>query len=99
LPEIAPVLKFEAAVKIAADVRLFLDEAPDAPPILRVLPVTRNSEQRVAVLLGPEGGWTDDERHRGITAGWSACSLGRNILRAETAAIAALSVIQAAWTE
>ena len=51
------------------------------------------------MLLGPEGGWTDEERDRAINAGWSACSLGCNILRAETAAIAALSILQAAWTE
>jgi 16S rRNA (uracil1498-N3)-methyltransferase len=51
----------------------------------------------VALLLGPEGGWTDEERSQALAAGWSACSLGGTILRAETAAVAGIAVIQAAW--
>jgi len=49
----------------------------------------------VAVAVGPEGGWTDVELKYFTDAGWQVVSLGPNILRSETAAIAALSVIAA----
>jgi 16S rRNA (uracil1498-N3)-methyltransferase len=97
LPEIAPVAEFDAALQTTADVRLLLDENSEALPILQVLPTIRHREDRVALLLGPEGGWTEDERRRALSNGWSGCSLGRHILRAETAALSATAVIEAAW--
>ena len=80
-----------------ATVRLLLDEIPDAPPFLARLPQQRTPADRIGLLLGPEGGWTDDERRQAIEAGWLPCSLAPTILRTETAAIAGLAVIQAAW--
>jgi RsmE family RNA methyltransferase len=46
-----------------------------------------------AVLIGPEGGWTDQERDQFTAAGWKAVSLGPFVLRAETAVCAALAVV------
>lgn len=97
LPELRPVIRFDKALQTEADVRLFLDETPEATPILDVLSAQRTVQDHVALLLGPEGGWTDEERQRAIAAGWNACGLGGTVLRAETAAIAAIAVIQAAW--
>ncbi|MBV9295447.1 MAG: RsmE family RNA methyltransferase, partial [Acidobacteriaceae bacterium] len=57
----------------------------------------RTPADRVALLLGPEGGWTDEERAQAIAAGWTPCSFGKMILRSETAALASLAIIQAAW--
>jgi 16S rRNA (uracil1498-N3)-methyltransferase len=57
----------------------------------------RQSGDRVALLVGPEGGWTERERAAIVDAGWTTVSLGNNILRAETAAIAALAIVNAAW--
>jgi 16S rRNA (uracil1498-N3)-methyltransferase len=51
----------------------------------------------VALLIGPEGGWAEEERSEFIAAGWAPVSLGPSILRAETAALAALAVVSAAW--
>lgn len=50
---------------------------------------------RVALAIGPEGGWAEDELKLFADAGWASASLGATILRAETAAIAALAVVQA----
>ncbi len=98
LPLIAPAVRLEKALQLpAASVRLQLDENSDVPPILQLLPETRAAADRVGLLLGPEGGWTDEERQQAVGAGWLAGSLGKNVLRAETAAVAALAVIQAAW--
>ncbi len=97
LPEIEPAVRFEKALQAPANVRLLLDENRDVPPILQVLPAERSAADRVALLLGPEGGWTDEERSQAADAGWIPCSLGKNILRAETAALAALAIVHAAW--
>jgi 16S rRNA (uracil1498-N3)-methyltransferase len=97
LPQIEPAVRFVKALQMNACVRLLLDEVPDAPPILQRLPEQRNVADRCALLLGPEGGWTDEERVQAIEAGWLPCSLGTTILRAETAGIAGLAILQTAW--
>ncbi len=97
LPHIAGPVRFAKALETGANVRLLLDEATDAAPIPNSLPQTRTATDHVACLLGPEGGWTDEERQQAANASWISCGLGGNILRAETAGIAALAIIQAAW--
>jgi 16S rRNA (uracil1498-N3)-methyltransferase len=96
LPEIHDAVALADALAIEADYRYLLEEAT-AAPMLSVLPSSRRAGDRVALLLGPEGGWTDRERGLITSAGWCAVSLGREILRAETAAIAGLAIINAAW--
>jgi 16S rRNA (uracil1498-N3)-methyltransferase len=48
----------------------------------------------IALAIGPEGGWAEDELKMFSAAGWQPASLGSTILRAETAAIAALAIVQ-----
>jgi len=89
---------------------VFADEAgddPEAPwggdrgraaPILEAARARPGRPAKLALLIGPEGGFTADER-RALRALPSVMpvSLGPRILRAETAAIAALSIIQSVW--
>lgn len=96
IPEILPAVRFGQALKEDPDYRYFLDEAA-APPLLSALPADPAGTDRVAVLAGPEGGWTDEERCLSREAGWRAVSLGPQILRAETAVAAALAVLTARW--
>lgn len=49
----------------------------------------------IAVLVGPEGGLSAAERAAVLADGWTACRLAPNVLRFETAALAAAAVIQA----
>jgi 16S rRNA (uracil1498-N3)-methyltransferase len=49
--------------------------------------------QRAAIAIGPEGGFTEPEVRAGRQAGWQAISLGRTILRIETAALVACALI------
>lgn len=51
----------------------------------------------VAVLVGPEGGWTREEQEQAIDKGFEAVSLGSRILRAETAALAVLAALSIFW--
>jgi len=92
LPEVRPVVPLRQAILSDAPLKLLLDEDHSAPPIARVLPEDASA---VAVISGPEGGWTSEERSLCASAGWQPCSLGETILRAETAAIAALSIARA----
>ena len=48
--------------------------------------------ESLTLAIGPEGGWTEDELQLFATSHWIAASLGETILRAETAAIAALAI-------
>jgi 16S rRNA (uracil1498-N3)-methyltransferase len=53
--------------------------------------------QNVILLIGPEGGFTPEEIALAMKAGFKAVSLGKRILRTETAGIAAISTIHAIW--
>jgi len=51
-----------------------------------------------AVLVGPEGGWTAAEEAAIAGRGYEAVSLGRSVLRAETAALGAAALLSHYWT-
>lgn len=51
----------------------------------------------VLILVGPEGGWTEEEEKYILKHGYEAVSLGRQILRAETAALCSLALISHFW--
>ena len=50
--------------------------------------------RELALLTGPEGGFSETEIERAVNAGFIAVSMGKRILRAETASIAAVTVVQ-----
>jgi len=58
------------------------------------VPLPSGPEQTILLVIGPEGGWDQDELHSMQEQGYRSVALGSRILRAETAAIAALSIIQ-----
>jgi 16S rRNA (uracil1498-N3)-methyltransferase len=90
LPVVLPVAKPEAAFASRAErLGIFLSEQVEAPA-LRIVLGDRASSHAV-LAIGPEGGWTDEERDMALKAGFHEASLGRLILRTETAVIAALA--------
>ena len=68
--------------------------SPHADTRLRELVPPRSS---VTLLVGPEGGWNDDETVAARLAGFTPLALGPRVLRTETAAVAALAAMQAVW--
>ena len=52
---------------------------------------------KICLLVGPEGGFSDIEYEDADIAGFMPVSLGPRVLRTETAAVAALSVLQSKW--
>jgi 16S rRNA (uracil1498-N3)-methyltransferase len=97
LPEIAAPITLTQAMARTGGYRYALDEHPGAVSLLKALPAVRTAQDTAAILTGPEGGWTEEERASFTTAGWAPVSMGPLILRAETAVIAALAVISQAW--
>ncbi len=53
--------------------------------------------QKITLLIGPEGGLSDPEERAACASGFTALRLGPRVLRTETAAIAALGLIQGIW--
>lgn len=96
IPRIASAVRLAAAVAEPADYRFFLEEAT-APPLLASMPAERLPEAHVALMIGPEGGWIHAERELAAAAGWRAVSLSPQVLRAETAAAAAVAIVLNAW--
>ena len=75
-----------------ADVDLILRPGA-ATPLANVKPPAT----KACILIGPEGGFSDTEYEDAEVAGLKAVSLGPRVLRTETAAVAALAVMQAHW--
>ncbi len=93
-PEIADPLKLEAAIESAQGIGIVLAEAERMRSLKEILDKAPEGSP-VSLAVGPEGGWTADEIKRFADSGWHSASLGPTILRAETAAIAALAVVMA----
>jgi 16S rRNA (uracil1498-N3)-methyltransferase len=96
IPEIKPAVKLQSLLKTYEDERtiIFCDESSLSGSPVRELEKLKG--RKIAVLVGPEGGFSEDER--GILRSKSfvhAISLGPRILRADTAALAALALVNA----
>jgi len=99
LPELAQPLTWQNAITHAQGIRLLPWEEQSiasvtirdrlaAPPIDAL-----SNPQPINLLIGPEGGISEDEATTAQAAGWQAVSLGPRILRAETAALAGIVLV------
>lgn len=90
LPPVATVRKLEHWLpESGSGLRLVL--APTASVSLKTLPPARE----ITLLVGPEGGLSDEEIAQALRAGFTGISLGPRVLRTETAGVAALAALQA----
>ncbi len=90
-PEIAAPIKLqEAANQITSGLKIVLAESEQQVLLRDVLAGQPGAE--IVLAVGPEGGWVGDELEFLKKAGWSSASLSPTILRAETAAIAAIAI-------
>ena len=87
-PRVLPPMHYEAFVDAPRPgARWILDVAGEVPGGL-------DGEAPVTALIGPEGGFTDQERSQALAAGYEAVRIGPHTLRFETAAVAAAVLIQ-----
>jgi len=102
-----PVLKQAALPRdafraSAAPIRVLLSERAGAKPLRELFEPSPAWQRdgdvaRIAMAIGPEGGWTDTEFASAKTLGFAEAALGANILRTETAVCAALAAVQYAF--
>lgn len=92
LPEFCPVMEFDAAVceLAAASVKLIAHEKEGENSMRSAY--AQYSSGEIALLVGPEGGFTQNEVETAEQSGFRSVSLGRRILRSETASVAMATV-------
>jgi 16S rRNA (uracil1498-N3)-methyltransferase len=90
-PEISQPQALQTAVSTAEGTRIVLAESEEQIMLKDALQAPPAASE-ITLAFGPEGGWTESELELFQGAGWIAASLGNTILRAETAAIAAVAI-------
>jgi len=92
-PVLHEIAKTEDAFAAANEtVKIILSERADATPLREILQGVSASD--VCLAIGPEGGWTDAEFAAAAKNQFREASLGREILRTETAVIASLAILR-----
>lgn len=92
LPYISGILSLNDLVKKEYDLKLFCSLNKNTKNIKKVLQ-KNNKCVKILLVVGPEGGFTLKEEEYLIKNGFTSVSLGKNVLRAETAAVTALSML------
>lgn len=94
VPQVDDPLVLKGALQLAtARTKILLAETEQHNTIAAAL--NSRKDQDAAIAIGPEGGWVPEEMQLFTDHGWQHVTLGPRILRAETAAIAALSICSA----
>ena len=84
----------------------FSDYLRQMPPELHLMMSLRRATtlrditpapQTLRLMIGPEGGWTPAEEQAALAAGVQTITLGKRVLRTETAAMAAMAAMQVLW--
>lgn len=90
-PRILAPMKLKDAISLPGSKRIVLNETEHEITLKNSLEL-HHPDGDLILAFGPEGGWTEVELNLFHGAGWTSASLGNLILRAETAAIAALAI-------
>ena len=100
VPEIVAPLTFKSLLtstvdnEISTNVTRFMFSERDGRSLSEATNNFAGQPTEIVALVGPEGGWTDAEIDLARKGGWEIVTLGGRTLRAETAAIVAVSLVQ-----
>jgi len=98
VPEILPPSEFRDFIaQGSGDALKLLFWEKETAETLNHVHAAQPAPPSVVAVIGPEGGLSDEEAALATEHGFYTVSLGRRILRAETAAVAALSIVQFLW--
>ena len=93
LPTLAEPQPLADALAEAADLRILCHESADPEAMLPIVLSQAEGASAITMLVGPEGGFSEEEVAEAEEAGWRVVSLGPRRLRAETAAIVAAAAV------
>lgn len=93
VPEVAPIMDLAGFLRSHADGRKVICSPHGGQPLSAM---TRPAE-RMYILIGPEGGWSEAEMSLCQQSGCEAVQMGPRVLRTETAGLAMLAGMQALW--
>ena len=95
IPEVTPVVSYREALEMAKkmDVRLIPYELAEGMEKTRELMSSIQPGQSVAVFIGPEGGFESSEIEKAMEIGAWPITLGKRILRTETAGLVTLAML------
>ncbi len=93
LPEVAQVMTYAQMLQESADYDLLLlpYESAEGMDAVRSLFAQAKPGMRIGILIGPEGGFEPSEVDAAVAVGWKVLSLGRRILRTETAGMTVMA--------
>jgi 16S rRNA (uracil1498-N3)-methyltransferase len=95
VPQVMPVLSFREALEQARELDVVMipyEQAEGIEKTKEIISAVRPG-QDVGIFIGPEGGFEEDEVEKAIQSGAHSITLGKRILRTETAGLAILSIL------
>ena len=94
VPEVRPLLSYREALAAMPSAPLKLLMSLNRARSLRSFSPPSDG---IILMIGPEGGWTAQEEQQAFDAGFQSLTLGRRVLRTETASLAAIAAMQTLW--
>lgn len=95
VPTILPVQKFQEFLQRKNEgIKIILAERQEKVSLTKI-PLPTDIQGGITLVVGPEGGWTQDELQIAQSQSFSFTTLGQGILRAETACLASIAILQA----
>jgi 16S rRNA (uracil1498-N3)-methyltransferase len=96
LPTILPLQTFQQFIESNQEsLPILMAERAEGISLLTMPLSPEKPTAGVTVIIGPEGGWSAEELEAAQSHQWAFASFGKEILRAETASLAALAILQA----
>lgn len=94
VPQVLPLVSYrEALQQMPSEKTKLLMSLNRAQKLNQIQP----SSSGIILMIGPEGGWTNQEEQQAFDAGFQSVTLGPRVLRTETASLAAISAMQTLW--
>ena len=93
VPTVLPIVSFNDYLRQMPPELHLMMSLRRATTLRDIAPVS----QSLRLMIGPEGGWTPAEEQAALAAGVQTITLGKRVLRTETAAMAAMAAMQVLW--
>ena len=93
LPALDAAASYREALALVKEVPLRIVACPDGKPLGQIVSPSKENLSEIAVLVGPEGGLASAEEQAAAAEGFQRAGMGPWILRSETAAFAALALV------